>query len=243
MRSLGDADILALDEACSGRSGIEAALLVLGRAAALPEATDPAMLPLGERDRLLLELRAVTLGERMDLHAACPACGVALEVPVVLRDLPLPPPTEAGDAARLAIGGRTVVLRPVDSRDLAAAATVPTARDGRRILAARCTVPPEEAPRIDPSALGDDEVEEIGRRLAGLDPAADIAFSLRCPDCGHEWEAGLDVPGIIRTELHRRAQALLDEVDAIARTYHWREADILALSPVRRRDYLARIGR
>lgn len=242
MHSLGDPDILALDEACAGRSGIEAALAMLDRIS--PASVDVAALPLGERDRLLLKLRAATLGERMDAQATCPACGVVLEVPIPLADILMAPSAvdEDDDIARLTVGGRTVALRRIDSRDLAAAAAAASAGEGRRILAARALVPPEEAVRVDPASLGDDDVDEIGRRLARLDAAADITFALHCPDCGREWEAGLDVPGLIRNDLHRRAQRLLDEVDAIARVYHWCEADILALSPVRRRDYLARIG-
>ena len=38
------------------------------------------------------------------------------------------------------------------------------------------------------------------------------------------------------------ARRLLREVNALARTYHWREADILALSPRRRQAYLELAG-
>jgi hypothetical protein len=73
---------------------------------------------------------------------------------------------------------------------------------------------------------------EISRPLAGI-----------CPSCEATVEAPLHVARIVVAELRRAAGAVHDDIDLIARTYHWPEADILALPQDRRRAYVERIRR
>ena len=54
----------------------------------------------------------------------------------------------------------------------------------------------------------------------------------------HGWQAALDVAADFWLELHAWARGMLREIHTLARAYGWREADILALSPARRRHYL-----
>jgi len=49
---------------------------------------------------------------------------------------------------------------------------------------------------------------------------------------------GFDIARYLWSEVHAWALRFLREVDLIARTYHWREEDILALTPTRRQAYL-----
>jgi len=59
-----------------------------------------------------------------------------------------------------------------------------------------------------------------------------------CPDCNDAFEARLDPPDFLWAEVDARARGLLDDVHTLANAYGWREVDILALSPPRRRAYL-----
>ncbi len=74
--------------------------------------------------------------------------------------------------------------------------------------------------------------------LAEADPGAELLLELLCPACGHAWDEALDVASFFWAELDVQARRLLREVHVLARAYAWREADILALSPRRRRLYL-----
>ena len=74
--------------------------------------------------------------------------------------------------------------------------------------------------------------------MAQADPQADLQLAFRCPDCGHEWQPLFDIARFLWQELHAWALHMLREVDTLAASYHWAEADILALSPRRRQAYL-----
>src|ERR1700681_1091290 len=56
-----------------------------------------AALPLGDREALLLHLRRLTLGERLEcvLRCAEPACGEAMELDLAVSDLLVPPAAPA----------------------------------------------------------------------------------------------------------------------------------------------------
>jgi hypothetical protein len=73
---------------------------------------------------------------------------------------------------------------------------------------------------------------EVSRPIAGVCPACDAAV-----------QAPLHVARVVVAELRRMAGAVHDDVDLIARAYHWTEATILALPQDRRRAYAERIRR
>lgn len=75
-------------------------------------------------------------------------------------------------------------------------------------------------------------------RLEALDPAASVSFALACPACGQAWDAPLDPGAALWRKVQAAAERLLQEIDLLARAYGWREADVLALSPLRRAAYL-----
>jgi hypothetical protein len=74
--------------------------------------------------------------------------------------------------------------------------------------------------------------------IRALDLGADDELPLECPACGTTFPALLDGFALLAAAA-TPAEALLREIDAIARAYHWREPDILALPVLRRRRYLA----
>ena len=75
----------------------------------------------------------------------------------------------------------------------------------------------------------------IWRNAAG---ASLISPASHCPGCGHDWQPVFDIARFLWQELHAWALHMLREVDTLAASYHWAEADILALSPRRRQAYL-----
>jgi hypothetical protein len=87
-------------------------------------------------------------------------------------------------------------------------------------------------------AWNDAELEQIGQRLALADPLAETQLALRCPACEQEWEETLDIVAFLWREIEARARRLVREIHWLAATYGWAEADILAMSAVRRALYL-----
>src|ERR1700722_8752879 len=90
------------------------------------EATEEALtaLPVGERDRHLLALRAAVFGPRLTGLLACGACGEQLELDFAVDDLCRIAPSAAGELV-VADGDYVVWLRLPDSRDLRDAAAAP----------------------------------------------------------------------------------------------------------------------
>ena len=222
------------------------------RALALLAAADPetpweelCALPLGERDRRLLELREGTLGRRIESVARCPGCGEPLDVLLDTRELrgggsegaAAEPPAE------LIRDGLTLRFRLPTSLDLLAAERCAGVEEGRRSLAERCVV---EARRggedLAPASLAEADVTALAAALAAADPGAELLLDLRCPACGHGWRELLDVASFLWAEIEVQARRLLREVHVLARAYGWSEPDVLALTPRRRRLYLEMVS-
>jgi hypothetical protein len=194
-----------------------------------------ARLPIGERDRRLLDMRTAALGERLDCETPCPACGERLEMALESPALACPA-VDAGSTSDLEDGGWRVRFRLPTSADLAACLGEPAA--GRALLASCVVEAAEGDVRRPPQELPPHLCEELSARMAALDPQADVRLALECPACGHGWQAYLDVGAFVLAEVDAHAARLLGEVHGLARAYGWSEADILALSTARRRRYL-----
>ena len=91
-------------------------------------------------------------------------------------------------------------------------------------------------PRSD--SWSDQELEEIGERMAVADPLAETRLTLHCPKCEYDWEATLDIVAFVWAEIEARARRLLLEIHTLASAYGWSETQILALSENRRARYV-----
>lgn len=239
-RGLSAADVLWLWEWGRDRHPVDRALLMLS--ASDVEASIEALdrLTVGQRDARLLDLRIATLGDRFDAVAECPRCAASLEFPVRAGELREPaqlpegnPPIVFEDA------GLRLRLRRPDSRDLARIAALPATVDAGRALLRDCILSAEPAGgAADIDALPPDVLAQIPARIAASDPQSDLSFDLQCAACGHRWPLLFDIAAFFWSEIEMLAQRLLREVDALARAYGWREAEILSMTPARRRLYL-----
>ena len=186
---MGGAAFLAAWEASRWRPPAErpAALLaaVAGAAEGAGGAPDPAALPLGERDRRLLELRLAALGPDLDLRGDCPACGETLELTVDGRELLASyGETDPTDGDELEVGALAVRLRPVTGRDLAEMAEMTTAdpQAAADRLLERCVLSAtRNGEPVAPAGFDDDERRAISAALEAADPAADLRLDLACP--------------------------------------------------------------
>jgi hypothetical protein len=255
MRSLTAAELLNVWERGQTEPPVRQALALL--AAACPE-TPPdeiARLAIGRRDRLLLELRERTFGPRLVSVAACPACGERLEVEVAVRDLLVEgadaadPADGPGEASRdLEADGWHVRFRPPHSLDMLALTEGGPDRDAgaaRQRLLAGCLLGARtpDGGEADAGDLPESVLLAVAGAMAAADPQAEIELALTCPACAHAWLALFDIVSFFWTEIDAWARVLLQEIHVLASAYGWREPDILALSPWRRRAYLEMLGR
>lgn len=223
-----------------GLAGVPAARRLLLAEAAATTGQGAVDLPLGTLNSLLLELRCGAFGDSLPCTTDCPACRESLDVTVTAAELrPSRLRGGAGEADALAESatgtltalGATITYRALTARDVAA--VDPAAPGARQTLLRRCVV--DVSP---PADLPDEVLDEVAQRLAGLDPGVNPLLTLSCPFCGHRWEAALDIADHLWTDVSGCARRILHEVHALARAYGWSEADVLSVSPVRRRFYL-----
>jgi hypothetical protein len=210
-------------------------------AAACPEATfeDLARESVGRRDTRLLTLREWTFGPRLVSLASCPACGERLETAFDVAEIRTPGGTVEEPLA-LTTGGYELTFRLPNSLDVSAMTTAGDLDGARRRLLGRCLLAARdpEGGEISVERLPETALAAVANRMAEADPQGDVELSLSCPACGHVWLAAFDIASFFWTEIDAWARVLLHEIHILASAYGWRETDILALSPWRRRSYL-----
>lgn len=223
--ALTASEIITAWETGTGRAPLDRALSLLWVAG--DEADLPA-LPLAERDRRLLQLRGATFGSGFGSVAICPECGAQMEVEFDVLELAASLPSRDPEALQLA--GTQIELRPLNSRDLAAAS-----------LLAESEVPVfvrEQLARFS-GELGEETTRELDALIDAREAEGELNIALTCTDCATSWTEQLDVVDHLWREIESAARRILGEVAEIAAAFSWSEADILSMTPPRRAAYLS----
>ncbi|MEA2465915.1 MAG: hypothetical protein QOJ57_41 [Thermoleophilaceae bacterium] len=242
MAALTAEAVLRLADAGPRLPGPERALLAI--AAAEPERPweELRALTVGECDRRLVLLHEEMFGAELEGFAECPRCGEAVEVRIAAAELleetgspqEKEPATARGE-------GLTVTFRLPTAGDLAdVAARAADVESARAAILDLCVLEVSGGAR--PSELPQPLVDEVARRMAERDPAAEVELALACPACDHRWTVVLDAGTFLWRKLDALAGRLAEEVDALARAYGWSEREILALPSARRSRYLELVG-
>jgi hypothetical protein len=239
MRTLSAAELLEAWERGSRQHPVDRALTLLTVWSA--ETWDAlAVLSVGRRDALLLQMYQELFGPALDAFAECPQCGAPLEYRLSTRDL-LATPSRAEPPAEVTVsdGASWLRLRPPNCLDLRAVAQCVDLTAARRSLLERCVVAAaHDGTAVPVAELPAALVERAAACLAAADPQAELLIDLRCPACRHPWQVLLDIESFLWAKVSALAKRLLREVHVLAQAYGWREADILALSATRRQLYL-----
>ena len=197
---------------------------------------------IGRRDAGLLRLREALIGPQLTGLARCPQCGDQLELAFTVSDI-LAQPAEGAESYAQDIAGYAVQFRLPDSTDIATIAAETDVQRARQQLFCRCVLQvSRDGEPTTADQLPDDVILAVSQRMAVIDSQADVQLALTCPNCAHAWEAAFDIVSYLWSEINAWAVRLLHEVHRLASAYGWREADILALSPMRRQMYLDMIG-
>ena len=217
-----------------GLHPVDQALAILAVSEPDVPAAEHAGLSLGERDARLIALREALFGPRLAGLASCPGCRERVEFTLDTPGFGMNPGPEPPETwCEVACDGERLRIRPLTSADLAAIAGCADPDQARALLATRCLL---DRPRQ--GTLPPEIIDEVAVCLAACDPHAEMLLDMVCPDCAHSWQVVFDIATYLWSELAAEARRLLQEVDALARRYGWREAEILAMGSVRRRLYL-----
>lgn len=160
----------------------------------------------------LLDLHASLFGPALEGITRCPACATAVEL-----SLPV------------------AALQAVEALAPPAGQPVPTL--GRLWQALQADSDAEARRLLLGGGAGPTDLEAA---WAAADPLAVTELALTCPACNHHWLEEADLGPFVWRKVDAWAEGLLDDVAHLAQAYGWRESDVLALPPARRRRYLER---
>jgi hypothetical protein len=205
-----------------------------------------ASLTAGDREALLLNLRRLSLGERLQCVVNCPEphCGERLDLDLRVSDLLLPPylHTRERYETTIAENGDAYHVRfrlPTGAYQEEAAALVRSdPQAAADLLLRRCVegVVTEDGRGVEdlPPVI----VDRLPAVMAELDPQAELVLNLACPACDDVFSALFDAAAYLFQELDDRTRHIYGEVHLLALYYHWSEAEIMDMTPRKRRLYL-----
>jgi len=235
MHALDDERILTAWERGSERPEPWRALALLEVALPERDAGGLAALPLAERNALLLRLRAITFGRRMEGFAVCPECGAQLEFALTTEDVE--GALHAAEEEAWLEQDTEMRMRPVNTRDLAAAMNAGNEAEARALLLAR-TVTPQEMESFAEEPIQSAECSDWLARFERINASSEIRCVLTCAACGRRPVLDLDIARFLWREVAVAARRLLAEIHRLARAYGWSEQAIMAMSATRRARYL-----
>lgn len=232
--SLGDAALLAAWEAAGAVPSSAVGAVLLHHAGMVDEFDTCLDLPLATTSALVARVYSESFGDTVEGVLTCGSCAESLEVTLPLgafSDMPGGPGTAT---VTLPQDGQALVVRCPTTRDLLAVAAV---SDPAAALLARC-VTGADGTTIEPGSLDPDTLEAVDAAAEELAGAAAVLVRSRCPKCGFEVSADVDVPGLLWQRVSDEVPAVLAEVAELASAFGWSETDILAMSAPRRGAYL-----
>lgn len=214
-----------------------------------------------DRQYLLLGLRQLTFGDRVQATLPCPwpGCGKGVDIDFQLSQIPVAPiqrlqryyELEADDlstAESLALGLQTEAKLQLRYRlpnggdqEALLANTYPAEAEALSMLLSRCLQYGDEHKQPSPewcAHLPARIRQQIEREMEIRAPALDLTMEARCPECEREFLAPFELQDFFFGELRINTDLLYREVHYLAFHYHWSEQEIMAMPRDRRRRYL-----
>jgi hypothetical protein len=198
-------------------------------------AIDTRQLVVTDFEWLLMQMRAERFGRKVALGFACPHCAARAEIEFRVEDC-----LEAATPQQVA-GVEDDAERPGWRRLGAIRFRLPTAGDQVAVL--RTARPTEKLAELclDEAARRAPHRARAERAMAAMAPLVSRSLPGACPACKADVLVAFHVASVVVSEWRRAAATAHEEIDLIARAYHWSEAEILALPQPRRRAYAERI--
>ncbi len=205
-------------------------------------------LTVGDRDALLLLLRRLIYGDKIQSVLTCPivSCVKKMDLELTIGDILVPPNQNAREVYERAISenGTTynVKFRLPTGADQVEAAKLafhdPDAASNLMLLRCIQEVKREDAKiriKNNPPKV---VAEALPKIMTELDPQAEILLDMTCPSCNQSFTANFDIGDYLFRELINHSQQLYHEVHVLALHYHWNERDILNMPRAKRQIYL-----
>jgi hypothetical protein len=202
-------------------------------------------LTIGDREALLLHLRRLTRGERMQCIVNCPQpeCNELMDIELSVSDLlqpiyqepkPVYKDTVESDGRKFHVRFR---LPTGIDQEAAALKTSTDVQAGEELLLRRCveTVFDDESNDVEWSP---EILKDLPEKMARLDPQADLILNLACPVCEKSFSTLFDTGAYLLQETTATSDDLYYQIHLLALHYHWSESEILSMNISKRHRYL-----
>jgi len=206
----------------------------------------------GDREFLMLKLREMTLGTRLDAVVRCPApdCGVRMDLKLNLDDFcaeaapisslffALDCPDQNPDVNEISVEFR--LPTGADQDAVALGVGVDEASAVRKLLARTISRINSQSPVEEQAVatLPEGVQRRIEEQMEKLAPQGFVELEITCLECQELFSVPFDPASFFLAEIMGGRQSLEREVHFLAWHYHWRERDILALPRRKRRRYI-----
>jgi len=211
----------------------------------------------GDRQYLLIKIRQLTFGDRVEAVVRCPwpDCGESVDIDFTISEVPmknagaragfydaeLSPEAAAASGLgpgavrarfRLPNGGDQEALAPLLARNEAEALT--------RLLC-RCvcgigaddSASEEQVRNLSPEAR-----VQIEREMEKAAPGVDLTLEAKCPQCARAFPVPFDAQDFLLGEARQSRDLLQREIHYLAYHYHWSEREILDMTRDKRHRYI-----
>jgi hypothetical protein len=240
----GAEDLLLLEAARTPEGDATLALSLVGRLAAAVDGPvlDWRCLSFTDVDVVVLRLRQAMVGDRVRADVACPApaCGRRIDIDFGIEQYLAHHAPEAP--------GNRGVPEPADEPGwfyLTGSPgqerirfRLPTAADQLAVIGSADAADEVARRCIRPTDIPDRLRQQVEATLEAMAPSLSSDLQGVCPECGAEVSMYFDARWFCLRELRNRAAFFYQDVDVLARRYHWTESEILAMPHVRRAAYV-----
>jgi len=203
-------------------------------------------LPTAERDFLLAQVYIDNFGDRIASNHDCVHCGARYEISFSLSELVtrvdserLKKIKELVEFSESKIAAGADVAIPHFLLKNGVALRVPTGREELQLLKTdpdqaeavllACCINTEASADHDSGKAITASQPEILQAMEALAPLLELDMDSRCPECEGEQQVHFAIQGYLLNTLLVCKSRLLQEIHALASTYHWSLDDILAL--------------
>lgn len=210
-----------------------------------------------DRDFLVIKLRLMTFGPRVDCVLRCPDpdCSKLMDLTFSLEDLEIERkpvtqhyikiqrPVAPGECESERFAGSIEFRFPNgEDQEVCAPRFAIDKEAAAAELLSRCIRLVDYCSDVDGarvSSLSHAQRLEIEERMSQLAPLAEIDMEAACPECGKFLGASFDALTLFLEELTGSFRGVERDVHFLAWHYHWSEQEILSMTRRKRRRYVA----
>ena len=212
----------------------------------------------GDKDYLVLKLRQITTGDRVDAILVCPSaqCGEKIDMDFNLSQVPIHQGNVSSHVVTVSLEGQQeneggggdkqhqVKFRLPNTGDQEALAPliVQNETSAENALLGRCIQEIDgsaKADAVDVSKLPPWMRMKLEETMAELAPHVDFELEATCPECGQAFSFPFHISQFFLDEIRVSLDELYQEVHFLAFYYKWSESEILSMTRQKRQKYLA----